>query len=98
MQERERARRDRPNDDIKQAEVKAKVRVYSLRHQRRRCLKLQRMLEEGKILTVPLSEQDLYQSFRDGHLNQELDEATYIHGYGKLSTGHHIGAFGPKFG
>ena len=61
-------------------------------------MKVHRKLEEGKIREVPVSQQDLYARFRDGRLDKEIDEATMIHGYGTLSTGQRIGAFGPRFG
>ena len=96
-QERDRARPDRTEEN-KQSEVEAKVKVYSLRHQRRLCKMLRRKLKEGTLREVPYSQQDLYARFRDGRLDQEIDEATKIHGYGKLSTGEQIGAFGARFG
>ena len=96
-EERERARRDRSEED-KQDEVEAKVKVHSLRHQRRRCRLLDKKLKEGTLREVPYSQQDLYARFLDGSLDQEIDEATKIHGYGTLSTGQRIGAFGPRFG
>ena len=96
-QERDRARKDRTEEN-KQSEVNAKVKVHSLRHQRRSCKMLRRKLSEGTIREVPLSQQDLYARFLDGRLDQEIDEATKIHGYGSLSTGRRIGAFGLKFG
>ena len=76
-QERDRARPDRAEE--KQSEVNAKVKVHSLRHQRRRCKMLSRKLEEGTIQEVPYSQKDLYQRFRDGRLGEEIDEATKIH-------------------
>ena len=96
-QERNRARSDRIEEN-KQSEVEAKVKVYSLRHQLRLCRRLHRKLEAGTLRVVPHDQQDLYQRFLDGRLNKEIDEATEIHGYGTLSTGQQIGAFGPRFG
>ena len=96
-QERDRARPDRTEED-KQSEVKAKVKVHSLRHQRRRCIMLEKRLREEEIREVPYSQRDLYARFLDGRLDAEIDEATKIHGYGTLSTGQRIGAFGPRFG
>ena len=95
--ERDRASSDR-NEENKQSEVEAKVKVYSLRHQRRLCRRLRRKLEEGTLRVVPYYQQDLYERFLDGRLDKEIDEATEIHGYGTLSTGQQIGAFGPRFG
>ena len=96
-QERDRARTDRNEENI-QSEVNAKVKVHSLRHQRRRCKMLWRKMREGTITGVPYSDKDLYARFLDGRLDKEIDEATKIHGYGTLSTGQRIGAFGPRFG
>ena len=93
----DRASSDR-NEENKQSEVNAKVKVHSLRHQRRRCKMLSKKLGEGTVRKVPDSQQDLYARFLDGRLNEEIDEATKIHGYGTLSTGQRIGAFGPRFG
>ena len=83
VEERERARPNR-TDEKKQIEVNAKVKVH-------------RKLEEGKIREVLVSHQDLYARFLDGRLDAEIDEATNSHGYGTLSTGQRIGAFGPRF-
>ena len=96
-QERNRARSDRIEEN-KQSEVEAKVKVYSLRHQRRLCRRLRRKLKEGTLREVPYYQQDLYERFLDGRLDKEIDEATEIHGYGTLSTGQRIGALGPRFG
>ena len=96
-QERARARKNR-TDENKQSEENAKVKVHSLRHQRRRCGRLSRKLREGTIREVPYSEQDLYARFLSGRLDEEIDEATNTHGYGTLGTGQRIGAFGPRFG
>ena len=96
-QERDRARKDRTEEN-KQSEVNAKLKVYRLRHQRRRCNRLTKKLQEGIIQEVPYSQLDLYQRFLDGRLDIEIDEATKNHGYGTLSTGERMGAFGPQFG
>ena len=95
-QERDRARPDR-TERSKQSEVNAKVKVHSLRHQRRRCKTLSRKLTEHTIREVPHSDKDLYARFLDGRLDKEIDEATMTYGYGTLSTGQRIGAFGPRF-
>ena len=42
--------------------------------------------------------QELYDRYLDGRLDQEIDIATNIHGYGNLSTGQRMGAFGPRYG
>ena len=96
-QEQDRARKDRSQED-KNIEVDAKVKVYSLRHQRRRCRMLKKKLDQGLISEVRPDDQDLYWRFIDGRLGKDIDEATRKHGYGTLSTGQRIGAFGPKFG
>ena len=96
-QERDRARRDRTEEN-KQKEVEAKVKVHSLRHQRRLCRLLHKKLKAGTLPEVPIFQQDLYQCFLDRSLDQEIDEATKIHGYGTLSTGERLGAFGPMHG
>ena len=96
-QERDRARKHR-TDENKQSEEKAKVKVHSLRHQRRRCNMLRRRLGEGTVQDVSYYDKDLYQHFFDGRLDEEVDEATKIHGYGTLSTGERLGSFGPRFG
>ena len=96
-QERDRARPARTEEN-KQSEVNAKVKVHSLRHQRRRCRMLKKKLDQGLISEVRPDDQDLYLRFIDGRLGKEIDEATRKHGYGTLSTGERIGAFGPKFG
>ena len=74
-QERDRGRPDRTEEN-KQSEVNAKVKVHSLRHQRRRCKMLRRKLREGTIQEVPYSQQDSYARFLDGRLDAEIDEAT----------------------
>ena len=96
-QERDRARLDR-NEEDKQSEVNAKVKLYRLKHQRRRCIMLNRKLIEGTMREVPYSEQHLYARWENGRLGKEIDEATNTHGYGTLSTGEQIGARGPRFG
>ena len=96
-EERDRARKDRTEEN-KQSEVDAKVKVYSLRHQRRRCIMLKKKLDQGLISEVRPDDQDLYLRFIDGRLGKEIDKATRKHGYGTLSTGERIGAFGPMFG
>ena len=62
------------------------------------CKNLTIKLLEGKIQKVPYSMQELYDRYLDGRLDQEIDMATNIHGYGTLSTGQRIGAFGPRYG
>ena len=96
-QERDRARPDRTEEN-KRSEVEAKGKVNKLRHQRRFCRSLRKKQSEGTLLEVPKPQQELYTRFLDGSLDEELDEAIRIHGYGTLSTGERIGAFGPWFG
>ena len=95
-QERDRARLHRTEEN-KQGEVNAKVKVHSMRHQRRRCKMLRRKLEEGTVREVPYSDKDLCERYLDERLGEEIDEATKIYGYGNLSTGIRLGAFGPRF-
>ena len=64
-QEQDRARKDRSQED-KNREVYAKVKVYSLRHQRRRCRMLKKKLDQGSISGVRPDDQDLYWRFIDG--------------------------------
>ena len=46
---------------------------------------------------VPYDDEKLYKRFLDGDLQNEFDEATIAHGYGTLSMGQSIGAFGPNY-
>ena len=73
------------------------VKVHSLRHQYRICTKIHREMKEGKLREVPDHRKDLYKRFLNGRLNQEIDDATWKHGYGAL-IGKQIGAFEPRFG
>ena len=75
----------------------AKMKAYSLRHQFRQCTRLERKLKDGSIKQVPYAQQDLYDRYIKGSLEKEVDDATHAHGYGKLSTGRMLGAFGPNF-
>ena len=84
--ERDRARKGR-TDENKQSEENAQLKVHSLKHQRRCCQALSRTLAENTIREVPRYQQYMYERFEDGRLDKEIDEATRIHGYGKLSTG-----------
>ena len=95
-EERERSRKGRPKEQ-KQNEKAAKVKVYFLRHQRRQCTRLDRRLADGTITQVPYAQKGVYASYLDGSLDKELDDATNAHGYGNLSTGRQIGAFGSKY-
>ncbi len=95
-EERERSRKGRPKEQ-KQNEKAAKVKVYFLRHQRRQCTRLDRRLADGTITQVPYAQKGVYASYLDGSLDKELDDATNAHGYGNLSTGRQIGAFGAKY-
>ena len=95
-EERERSRKGRPKQQ-KQNEKAAKVKVYFLRHQRRQCTRLDRRLADGTITQVPYAQKGVYASYLDGSLDKELDDATNAHGYGNLSTGRQIGAFGSKY-
>ena len=46
---------------------------------------------------VPYYDEELYRRFSNGSLQREIDEAAEAHGYGTLSTGESIGAFGPRY-
>ena len=81
----------------KRKELDAKVRVYKLRHQCRYCRSLRKKLADGSMQQVAYYDEKLYKRFLDGDLQNELDEATIAHGYGTLSTGQSIGAFGPNY-
>ena len=39
----------------------------------------------------------VYEQYCNGSLSREIDEATRTHGYGILSTGERLGAFGLKY-
>ena len=98
LSERERSCRDRTEED-KETEVVAKMKVYRLRHQLRDAKALNRRLRTGEIeLSDMLPDLRLfYNQFASGELQKDLDEATRAHGYGTLSTGERIGAFGPSY-
>ena len=55
------------------------------------------MIEAGEIQEVPHRWRDLYSRFEDGSLDAEIDKKIKAHGYGTLSTGQRIGAFGATF-
>ena len=68
----------------KRRQVQLKLRVHRLRHQIRRARALDR--RQSAIMSGP--DRKLYQDWRSGKLDEELDECTRAHGYGKLdSTG-----------
>ena len=90
-QEVARARKDRTEED-KESEIAKKVEVHRLRHQWRRCKKLAK--EGHTIDNICAADQPVYERYLNGELAQDLDEATRRHGYGTLSTGEQIGAFG----
>ena len=54
-------------------------------------------MADPTITQVPYAQQDMYASYLDGSLDTEIDDATKTHGYGTLSTGQQIGAFGPNY-
>ena len=94
--ERERARKDRTEEDKKDEEA-AKLTVYRLKHQRHRAKMLERTLQQDPTTEMCASDEVVYRRYRDGSLQRDLDEAKRIHGYGTLSTGEHIGAKRPKY-
>ena len=79
-----------PDSDEKEREVKLKVKLHGLRHQKRRAENLDRQLRRKVILTVPPRDRDLYKRWTSGALAQEIDRLTRLHGYGKLSTGQNL--------
>lgn len=91
LDERERSRRDRPQQD-KDAEVAMKYKVHRLRHQMRRAKMLERQLQRGSNRLLSSFDQTLFEWYKDGHLARELDEATSLHGYGNLTSGIQLGA------
>ena len=91
LDERERSRRDRPQQD-KDAEVAMKYKVHRLRHQMRRAKMLERQLQRGSNRLLSSFDQTLFEWYKDGHLARELDEATGLHGYGNLTSGIQLGA------
>ncbi len=77
---------------LARGEVKLKLKVHALRHQRRRAEKLHKQLQDGIIQSVPSRDEDMYQRWVTGRLAKDIDEATPLHGYGKLSTGEYLTA------
>ena len=88
LKEKERACRDRTAEK-KAAEVEAKMKVCRLRDQKRKA----RRMEREKWHLRP-DQNILYQRYITGSLDQELDDAVRQHGYGQLSSGEFLGAFG----
>ncbi len=89
--QRERSQFTRSSEVVNQ-EVKLKLKVHALRHQRRRAEKLHKQLQDGIIQSVPSRDEDMYQRWVTGRLAEDIDEATSLHGYGKLSTGEYLTA------
>jgi hypothetical protein len=71
---------------------KLKLNVQALRRQNRRAVNLHKLLEHGYIQSVPSRDQDMYQRWVTGRLAKDVNEATSLHGYGKLSTGKYLTA------
>ena len=68
----------------KRRQVQLKLRAHRLRHQMRRAKALHR--RQSAIVSGP--DRKLYQDWRSGKLDEEVDERTRAHGYGQLqSTG-----------
>ncbi len=89
--QRERSHLTRSSEVVNDAD-KLKLNVQALRHQRRRAANLHKLLEDGIIQSVPSRDQDMYQRWVAGRLAKDIDEATFLHGYGKLSTGEYLTA------
>ena len=94
--QRERSHFTRSSTEVVNQEVKLKLKVHALRHQRRRAEKLRKQLQDGIIQSVPSRDEDMYQRWVTGRLAEDIDEATSLHGYGKLSTGEYLTA--PRLG
>jgi hypothetical protein len=90
--QRERSHFTRSSTEVVNQEVKLKLKVHALRHQRRRAEKLHKQLQDGIIQSVPSRDEDMYQRWVTGRLAEDIDEATSLHGYGKLSTGEYLTA------
>ena len=81
---RQRARSDRRNEsaDVIRQQRELKHRCHVLRWQRRRAVRLDSTMGDGK--WIPPDEHELVCRLRSGALDAELDELTRQHGYGKL--------------
>ena len=81
---RQRARSDRRNEsaDVIRQQRELKHRCHVLRWQRRRAVRLDSTMGDGK--WIPPDEHELVCRLRSGALDAELDEITRQHGYGKL--------------
>ena len=79
-----RSARSESNAEWKEQQKALKIHVHSLRHQRRRAVRLSTQLAAGKISRVPPQEQWLVDRYRSGDLDTELDDFVQKHGFGKL--------------
>ena len=89
--QRERSHLNRSSEVVNKA-VKLKLNVQALRRQNRRAANLHKLLEDGYIQSVPSRDQDMYQRWVTGRLAKDVNEATSLHGYGKLSSGKYLTA------
>ncbi len=89
--QRERSHFTRSSEVVNKAD-KLKLNVQALRRQNRRAANLHKLLEHGYIQSVPSRDQDMYQRWVTGRLAKDVNEATSLHGYGKLSTGKYLTA------
>ena len=89
--QRERSHLTRSSEVVNKAD-KLKLNVQALRRQNRRAANLHKLLEHGYIQSVPSGDQDMYQRWVTGRLAKDVNEATSLHGYGKLSSGKYLTA------
>ena len=89
--QRERSHLTRSSEVVNKAD-KLKLNVQALRRQNQRAANLHKLLEHGYIQSVPSRDQDMYQRWVTGRLAKDVNEATSLHGYGKLSTGKYLTA------
>jgi hypothetical protein len=76
-----------PDEKEKEREVQLKVKLHGLRRQNRRAENLHRQFGRN---IWPLRDRDLYKRWNSGHLGQEIDKLTRLHGYGRLSNGEYL--------
>ena len=81
----------------KNAVVAAKIKVYQLKHERRRAVLLIKQLQADSSLELSKWDKQVYKRYQNGDIDKELDDAKCIHGYGILSTGEVLGPSGPRY-
>ena len=92
-QERDRAIKNRPKEE-KANEVAAKVKCHQLRNMKRWAQRIQRQSGGAGVHMDRWTpeDRDLYERYRQGYLDEDLDNATLVHGYGCLSSGECLGS------